>query len=192
MPAIRRLLISTVLLILSAACGGSDDDAQGVPKVVGKPLDEALAEMRLAGYVDEELSEGDVDPAQDNIEVLGGGTFGVLDPGNWVICDQKPAAGEPAPNGVILKVDREYDCELTASKQLTVPHVVGSRLDEAEAAFETAGFQFIPDAKDATRCRRLVIDYANWRVVRQRPPAGAAALADARSTLFVEKIGEPC
>ena len=66
-----------------------------MPDVVGKRLDVALSDVERAGFSDE-------------VEVLGGGFFGVVDESNWKVCEQSPAAGElvSAPR---LTVDRTCD-----------------------------------------------------------------------------------
>ena len=64
-----------------------------MPDVVGKPLDVALSDIERGGIDDE-------------VEVLGGGTFGVVDESNWMVCEQLPEAGQPATEVPRLTVDR--------------------------------------------------------------------------------------
>lgn len=66
-----------------------------MPDVVGMPLDSALESMEQVG--------------EDDVEVTGGGVFGVVDEGNWVVCDQNPAPGGTLEESPILAVDRECD-----------------------------------------------------------------------------------
>ena len=80
-------------LLMASGCGGGNDQAATVmPDVEGQALDVALSDIERAGFTEE-------------VEVLGGGTFGVVDESNWEICEQLPAAGEriDAPR---LTVDR--------------------------------------------------------------------------------------
>lgn len=85
-----------VCLGLLACCGSSSSsEAPAVmPDVVGARLDVAKSDLAVAG-VDE-----------DNIEVVGGGMFGVVVESNWTVCEQSPSAGEPASD-VRVVVDRE-------------------------------------------------------------------------------------
>jgi hypothetical protein len=64
-----------------------------MPEVMGKQLDVAKSDIERAGF------DGDV-------EVIGGGIFGVLDDSNWVVCEQEPTSGE-AVSEPRLVVDRE-------------------------------------------------------------------------------------
>ncbi|GAA1465154.1 PASTA domain-containing protein [Microbacterium thalassium] len=83
---------ASLLLVLALAACGSGEPAV-MPEVVGKQLDVAKSDIERAGF-------------GDDIEVVGGGIFGVLDDSNWVVCEQEPAAGADvaAPR---LVVDRE-------------------------------------------------------------------------------------
>ena len=64
-----------------------------MPEVTGLKLDVALSDIERAGFDDE-------------VEVLGGGTFGVLDESNWQVCEQSPAAGEAVTDSPRVTVDR--------------------------------------------------------------------------------------
>ncbi len=81
-----------------AGCGGSGGDAAApvMPQVVGKRLDVAKSDIKRAGIDDE-------------VEVLGGGTFGVVKESNWTVCEQLPAAGKAAKDAPRLTVERS--CE---------------------------------------------------------------------------------
>jgi hypothetical protein len=71
-----------------------------MPDVVGKKLDAAKADIKSAGV------EGDVD-------VEGGGVFGVIQESNWLVCAQSPDAGAATTGTPTLTVDRE--CGVTSS-----------------------------------------------------------------------------
>jgi hypothetical protein len=60
-----------------------------VPDVIGQPLD--LAKARLAR-------------ARFEVDVSGGGVFGVLDDGNWAVTAQQPAAGTFVEQGSTVAV----------------------------------------------------------------------------------------
>lgn len=91
------LSLSTVLAICSA-CGGESKPAS-MPSLLGKRLDVAKDDLKSAG-----VDSGDVD-------VVGGGTFGVVDESNWTVCAQKPKSGSKVGSKVRVIVDRECTAE---------------------------------------------------------------------------------
>lgn len=96
-----RWAAGLALIVGSAGCGASEDGpaaAPDMPDVVGQQLDVALSDIEGAGF------EADVD-------VEGGGTFGVVDESNWQVCDQTPAAGESISDPPKLTVDRSCGAE---------------------------------------------------------------------------------
>lgn len=72
-----------------------------MPDVTGKKLDIAQSDIKRAGF------------AQD-VEVLGGGAFGVLKESNWEVCEQTPAPGKPLTEAPRLTVER--DCSKDDAK----------------------------------------------------------------------------
>ncbi len=99
----KRLFASVLVAALAvvAGCGGSNGDpAPVMPQVVGKRLDVAKSDIERAGIDDE-------------VEVLGGGTFGVVKESNWTVCEQLPAAGQAVTDAPRLTVDRS--CENSGS-----------------------------------------------------------------------------
>lgn len=68
-----------------------------MPDVVGLQLDVAKSDIERAGF------DGDV-------EIVGGGLFGVVDDSNWVVCEQGPAAGESLAEPRLI-VERECATE---------------------------------------------------------------------------------
>ncbi len=84
-------MAGVVLTVLIAACG--DGEPSAMPDLVGKRLDVAKSDLAAIG-----VSEND-------IEVVGGGVFGVITEANWTVCEQEPPSGSE-PNGVRLIVDR--------------------------------------------------------------------------------------
>jgi beta-lactam-binding protein with PASTA domain len=78
------------------ACG--DDQPTVMPDVASRRLDIALSDIERAGF-------------EDEVEVLGGGTFGVVDESNWMVCDQEPSAGTEISSAPRLTVDRECESE---------------------------------------------------------------------------------
>ena len=94
MPNLRMAAPSLIALALAlSGCEGSGE-APVMPDVVGLQLDVALSDADRAG----------IDP--DDVEVVGGGLFGVVDKSNWTVCEQLPAAGTAVSGRPRLTVDR--------------------------------------------------------------------------------------
>lgn len=94
------------------ACGPETPSV--MPDVVGNRLDVAQNDIERAGF------GGDV-------EVVGGGLFGVIDESNWIVCEQSPAPGETITEPRLI-VDRECDAE-SADEELSptpAPSAAGS------------------------------------------------------------------
>ena len=83
--------IAAFLLLGLTGCGS--DEAAVMPDVTGLQLDVALSDIERAGFTDE-------------VDVLGGGMFGVVDESNWVVCEQEPGAGQSLNTAPRLTVDR--------------------------------------------------------------------------------------
>lgn len=94
-----------VLLVL-AGCSSGKEKAVVMPDVVGRQLDFALADIEEAG-VDEE------------VDVKGGGTFGIVNESNWKVCEQTPAAGKAVEAAPVLKVDRSCPGDEAAAAATT-------------------------------------------------------------------------
>jgi hypothetical protein len=92
---VRRLAQAAAggLLLALSACGPAVPVV--MPDVVGLQLDIAKSDIERAGF------GGDV-------EIIGGGMFGVVVESNWVVCEQEPAAGESVADPRLV-VERE--CE---------------------------------------------------------------------------------
>ncbi|WES65838.1 PASTA domain-containing protein [Microbacter sp. GSS18] len=80
-----------VLALALSGCGASEPSI--MPDVTGKQLDVAKSDVERAGH------GGD-------IEVVGGGLFGVVNESNWMVCEQTPAAGAEISSPRLV-VDRE-------------------------------------------------------------------------------------
>lgn len=101
-----RLSIGLMFAVVLGSCGGgsaggADDAGAVMPDVIGRQLDIALSDITDAGF-------------DDDVDVDGGGTFGVVVESNWTVCAQSPAPGQPldAPK---LTVDRECEAAADAS-----------------------------------------------------------------------------
>ena len=93
MKAIRvaQATFGALLVLALTACGSGDPSV--MPDVTGTQLDVAKSDIERAGF------GGDV-------EIVGGGLFGVVDDTNWLVCEQEPAAGEAIAKPRLV-VDRE-------------------------------------------------------------------------------------
>jgi hypothetical protein len=101
-----RVVAAFLLAFGLAACGS--EPKLTMPDVVGKRLDVAQSDVRHAGFA------GDV-------EVVGGGIFGIVDESNWLVCEQKPAAGQEMVEPPRLMVARSCGGDATQSAQESQP-----------------------------------------------------------------------
>lgn len=110
-----RLAVGFAIVVGFTGCGSDQDAATNpvMPGVVGLQLDVALSDVERAGF-------------EDEVEVLSGGVFGVVDESNWQVCEQLPAAGEAVTETPRLTVDRS--CPDVA----TEPDVAASEVTEPE------------------------------------------------------------
>jgi len=101
----RRLVVtSAVLAVTLLVAGCSGEAAVTMPDVVGKGLDVAISDVKRAGIDDE-------------VEVLGGGMFGVVDKSNWTVCSQEPQNGAEVSSAPRLTVDRTCGTDKTPSEE---------------------------------------------------------------------------
>ena len=103
----RRLVVTSAVIaatLLVAGCSGGG--AVTMPNVVGKGLDVAISDVKRAGIDDE-------------VEVLGGGMFGVVDKSNWTVCSQEPQNGAAVSSAPRLTVARTCNTDKTPSDEPT-------------------------------------------------------------------------
>jgi hypothetical protein len=81
-----------------------------MPAVTGKTLDDAKSAIKDAGYGDE-------------VEVKGGGLFGVVVESSWEVCEQNPAAGTKVAGTPTLTVERSCVEEPEATPSETTPAI---------------------------------------------------------------------
>ena len=77
-----------------------------MPDVAGNKLNVALSDIERAGF-------------EDDVDVDGGGLFGIVNESNWEVCEQMPAAGKPLTRAPRLKVER--DCNKNDADQSGTP-----------------------------------------------------------------------
>jgi hypothetical protein len=178
-----------------------------MPELGGQRLDVALSDLRRIGV------------AEEDVEVVSGGTFGVLDQSNWTVCEQLPGAGSDDTSTVRLVVDRTCDLDAEpatdgaasepaastvkpetqpssdepSEKEATfvMPQLVGQNLQLAQDTLQAKG-SFLLDQQDASGLNRLQLLDSNWRVCAQQPKPGRTVSVDYIITLAAAKIGEAC
>lgn len=134
----RRLAAPFVVCALTlplAACSGSESVV--MPDVVGKRLDVAISDVERAGF-------------DDDVEVLGGGTFGVVDESNWTVCSQEPANGTEVSSAPRITVDRSCDAGDTLEPALAD----NKEPDADDSAEETTGDQPAVTSKKRVKKKR--------------------------------------
>lgn len=175
--------IAVVLAVALSACSG---EKPPVPDVVGERLDVARSDAETAGY---------------DVEVRGGGLFGIVVEANWYVCEQRPEPGAPGGDLVTLVVDRTCagatepgpDDQTTGggTQTFVMPDLVGAVLQDAQDQLQSLG-SYSLDQEDASGVDRLQILDSNWIVCRQAPPPGTEVSLDKLVTLWSVKIGERC
>ncbi|MGO0578317.1 DUF4839 domain-containing protein [Ornithinimicrobium panacihumi] len=93
-----------VILLTMGVSGCGDDEPVLMPDLLGKTLDLAKSDVDRAGY-------------EDEVEVVGGGLFGVVDESNWTVCSQEPPSGAPITTSPRVIVER--DCNPEAEESTT-------------------------------------------------------------------------
>jgi len=94
-----------VLFILAGIFGSGDsndasdsdevvEEVDPMPDLLGARLDVALSDLDGIGF------------GEDDVELVGGGSFGILDESNWFVCEQRPEPGATTFDNLRLIVDR--------------------------------------------------------------------------------------
>lgn len=152
-----------------------------VPDVVGRRLTAATSVLAAAGLrtVDPVDASG-----QDRV---------VINPANWVVRAQTPAAGARVPPTatITLRVRKPTDgAGSTSVSAGVVPDVVCQDLQAAQDTLQAAGFYNLRSEYATGHGRHQVID-RNWVVVAQSARAGSTPPVAARIVLRAVKLGEP-
>ena len=108
-----------------------------MPEVMGVTLDVALSDIERAGI-------------EDEVEVLGGGVFGVVDDANWQVCDQSPAAGQAVTAAPRLTVDRSCgdDASVPSETPSEEPEPEASGPEVAAYAYEGPQYEIVTVDED--------------------------------------------
>jgi len=159
--AVLVVLVLIVLLAIlflvftdSGGGGGSDEETVAVPSVINKPVADAQAELRAAGF-EPEVQEVD----NDNFP-----------PGT--VFAQDPVGGAKVERGTTVRIQVSR-----GNTMVRVDGVIGSHIDEAENRLLSRGFQVVRQP-DATSTR------PEGEVVRQEPEAGALLAIGQTVTLY--------
>lgn len=157
--------------------------SHAAPDVVGKRLSDAQADFAAAGF--------------DRIKAVDASSDGriVLNPQNWIVKEQSPAAGIQAPmtSKVTLKVTKPSDkADQNGDRAVKglLPNVVCMDLATAEERLRAAGFTHMR-SQDGTSQDRLQILGLNWVVTGESPAGGHRYPADTQVVLTTVKYGEP-
>lgn len=148
--------------------------------MIGKRLPEATAALKARGL-------GKVTTADST-----GAGRKVIEPNNWVVKGQTPAAGARVGRDteIVLDVGKPTDGIGPASVQVgIVPDVRCMELQAAQDTLQDAGFLLL-FSDDALGDRRQILD-RDWVVIGQDPAPGRLALPTTRITLTVVKYAEP-
>ena len=100
-----RWFAAGALVLGLAGCESGEETL--MPDVLGVQLDVALSDIERAGFT-------------DDVEVLGGGIFGIVDKSNWTVCEQEPLGGQAVSSEPRLTVDRSCgsdDADSSASSE---------------------------------------------------------------------------
>jgi hypothetical protein len=115
-----------------------------MPDVTGKTLDAAKIAIKDAGFDDE-------------VEVEGGGLFGVVVESNWEVCEQSPAAGATVAGQPTLTVARSCAGESSEEPEAT-PAETTSTTPEETAPAETQAVATLTPQNNKDLAALLVAD----------------------------------
>lgn len=141
--------LSLGLVLGLAACASEEKPDIVMPEVTNLSLDVALSDIERAGI-------------EEEVELLGGGMFGVVDESAWQVCEQLPAAGEVVTDTPRLTVDRSCGEEAAEPTEAEAQPEAPTEAAPTEAASAEAQSTEVASAE-------ATVDLA------PEPPAGATA-----------------
>ena len=188
--------VAIVALLSIAGCrldqgAGSSAEAPGpsartpgssghvLPDVRGQRLSTAEATLNNAGF-------HRVKPVDDT-----GRDRVVIDPTNWVVDSQSPAAGASVATKttVTLKVRRPSDRGSVTVTKGVVPNVTCMNLQDAQDTLQRAEFFNLASVDGLGQGRHQILD-RDWVVTKQSAAPGSRPAALTRIVLTVVKYGE--
>ncbi len=152
-----------------------------VPSVVGQRLDAATRLLTAAGLAKTAPTDG---TGQNRV---------VVNPTNWVVQAQKPAAGAriAVTQLITLIVLKPSDSSAGGPVNAGVmPNVVCKDLQAAQDTLQAAGFHNL-GSEDGTGQGRAQLVHRNWVVIKQPVGAGSSPEPTTRVMLTAVKYGEP-
>jgi beta-lactam-binding protein with PASTA domain len=155
--------------------------AAAVPGVVGMRLSSAREQLSAAGF-------DNVEPADAT-----GQHRVVLNPENWVVQSQDPAANSRVDRKTRITLNVRKPTDGSGSGTTTsgvVPDVLCKDLQSAQDTLQAAGFYRL-GSTDGTGQGRVQIVDRNWVVTGQSAAAGSRPGTGTRIVLTVVKFGEP-
>ncbi|HZD99560.1 MAG TPA: PASTA domain-containing protein [Micromonosporaceae bacterium] len=164
-----------------ASAAGTAKPAAGssVPNVVGQRLSTAERTLASAGY-------RSIKPVDDT-----GRNRIVIDPQNWTVDSQTPAAGAAATTGttITLRVRRPTDAPIPNTTRGEVPNVTCMNLQDAQNTLQSAGFFNLASVDGLGQGRQQILD-RDWLVTKQSAAAGSRPKLLTRIVLTAVKYGE--
>jgi len=136
-----------------------------MPDVAGGRLDVALSDLSALG-----VGEGDV-------EIVGGGSLGILDESNWTVCEQSPAANSELLPPFRLIVDQScstaptVEAAVDATQEVTDESTVDTEIDtaaqpESPVVFRAQAQGDIDDMqRDVADLQRAINDNSVFRIL---------------------------
>ena len=163
-----------------SSTGTSTSSGHVLPDVRGQRLSAAEAALNVAGF-------HRVKPVDDT-----GRDRVVIDPTNWVVDAQSPAAGVSVATKttVTLKVRRPSDRGSVPVTKGVVPNVSCMNLQDAQDMLQRADFFNLASVDGLGQGRHQILD-RDWVVVRQSVRAGGHPSPSTRVVLTAVKYGEP-
>lgn len=152
-----------------------------VPKVVGQRLDAATSALSAVGLTNTTPTDGT------------GQGRAVLNNNNWIVQNQKPAAGTRVATQQVITLVVVKPSDSSAGGAVeggVIPNVVCKDLQTAQDTLQAAGFYNLGSADGSGQGRSQLID-RNWVVIKQSVPAGSNRGAGTRVVLTSVKFGEP-
>lgn len=151
-----------------------------VPKVVGQHLDAATSALTAVGLTKTTPTDGS------------GQGRAVLNSNNWIVQNQKPAAGTRVTTQQVITLVVVKPSDSSADGSVTsgvIPNVVCKDLQTAQDTLQAAGFYNLGSEDGLGQGRSQLID-RNWVVIKQSVPAGSNRGASTRVVLTSVKFGE--
>ncbi|MBD3926572.1 DUF4839 domain-containing protein [Nocardioides cavernae] len=90
----RRFALALTAISAIGFTSGCSGEPVDMPDVVGMKLDDAQKAVEKAGF-------------DDDVQVEGGGVFGIVVESNWTVCSQEPAVGSEVSDPPSLTVERD-------------------------------------------------------------------------------------